>query len=112
MTGGAKTGYNISLSQESVTLSPTNAQASVILTNDIIKGSRAASRLTDPSSGFAGDTSALAEAQALANSESLTGRRTGDETPISRFVAIAIASGAVIVILVIIALLRRRKRKK
>ena len=39
VSGGKKTGYNISLNQTSVTLSPSNAEASVILTNDIIKGS-------------------------------------------------------------------------
>ena len=112
VSGGKKTGYNISLNMNSVTLSPTKAEASVVLTNDIIRGSKAARRLTDPSSGFAGDRSALAEAQALANSDSKTSRKTGDDTPIVRNVAIALGSGSLALILAAVLVLRRRRRRR
>ena len=111
VSGGAKTGYNISLSRDSVTLSPTNAEASVVLTNDIIKGSKTEKRLTNPGSGFAGDRSALAEAQDLANSESLTGKKTGDETPIKPYVLAALISAALVLALAVAVLLRRRRRR-
>ena len=112
VSGGKKTGYNISLNQTSVTLSPSNAEASVILTNDIIKGSKAAQRLTDPSSGFAGDRSALAEAQHLANTNSVTGRKTGDDSPIGPLALAAMISGGVILLLAAVILLRRRRKRR
>ena len=112
VTGGKKTGYNISLNQTSVTLSPKNTEASVILKNDIIKGSKAAQRLTDPSSGFAGDSSALAEAQHLANTDSVTGRKTGDNSPIGPLALALMISGGVILLLAAVILLRRRRRRR
>ena len=112
VSGGKKTGYNISLSMNSVTLSPTKAEASVVLTNDIIKGSKAARRLTDPNSGFAGDRSALAEAQALTNSDSKSSKKTGDDSPIGRNVALALTSGGLALILAAVLVLRRRRKRR
>ncbi len=101
-----------SLSMNSVTLSPTKAEASVVLTNDIIKGSKAARRLTDPNSGFAGDRSALAEAQALTNSDSKSSKKTGDDSPIGRNVALALTSGGLALILAAVLVLRRRRKRR
>ena len=82
------------------------------LKNDIIKGSKAAQRLTDPSSGFAGDRSALAEAQHLANTNSVTGRKTGDDSPIGPLALAAMISGGVILLLAAVILLRRRRKRR
>ena len=109
VSSGKKTGYNISLNKASVTLSPTNATESVVLTNDILKGSKAEQRLTDPGSGFAGDSGALSQAQQLENDDNAVSRPTSDETPLAPFAASAAAALAVILVAVF-ALVRRRRR--
>ena len=109
VSSGKKTGYNISLNKTSVTLSPTNANESVVLTNDILKGSRAEQRLTDPGSGFAGDSGALSQAQQLENEENTASKPTGDETPFAPYAAAAAAALAAI-LLAAYALIRRRRR--
>ena len=104
---GKKTGYNISISQSQVTLSQSNMTAGVTVTNEILDGSRAAERLTDPDSGFAGDSAALADAQALASSSNLNSR-TGDDSPLMRYaLLLVIASAGVAAGLYLV--LRRRK---
>ena len=104
---GKKTGYNISISQSQVTLSQSNMTAGVTVTNEILDGSRAAERLTDPDSGFAGDSAALADAQALASSSNLNSR-TGDDSPLMRYVLLfVIACAGVAAGLYLV--LRRRK---
>ena len=90
---GKKTGYDISISAPEVTLSPSNMNASVTVTNEILDGSRAAERLTDPDSGFAGDSAALADAQALASSSNLNSK-TGDDSPLMRYVLLLVIAGA------------------
>jgi hypothetical protein len=108
VTSGKKTGYDISLNKTQVTLSPTNADESVILTNDVRTGSVAAANLTNPSSGFAGDASALAEAQALSNNETVKSKPTGDDTPFEPF---ALATGiSAAAIFLLLALLAARKK--
>lgn len=111
VSDGTKVGYNISLNKTSVTLSPENAEETIILTNDIIRGSKTARRLTDPTSGFAGDRTALAEAQALANSNSTTGKKTGDSSPIGPLALAALVSAGIIVLLLAALLIRRRRRR-
>ena len=104
---GKKTGYNISISQSQVTLSQSNMTAGVTVTNEILDGSRAAERLTDPDSGFAGDSAALADAQALASSSNLNSR-TGDDSPLMRYaLLLVIACAGVAAGLYLV--LRRRK---
>ena len=107
---GEKSGYDISIDHESITLSPTNADASVTVTNNVRQGSVAAAHLTDPNSGFAGDASALAEAQALSNDETTTSKPTGDDTPFEPYALAAGISAAVLFLL--IALMAARKRKR
>ena len=108
VTSGKKSGYDISLNKTQVTLSPTNADESVILTNDVRTGSVAAANLTNPSSGFAGDASALAEAQALSNNETVKSKPTGDDTPFEPF---ALATGiSAAAIFLLLALLAARKK--
>jgi hypothetical protein len=108
VTSGKKSGYDISLNKTQVTLSPTNADESVILTNDVRTGSVAAANLTNPSSGFAGDSSALAEAQALSNNETVKSKPTGDDTPFEPF---ALATGiSAAAIFLLLALLAARKK--
>ena len=91
-----------------MTLSPTNAEESVTLTNDVRQGSVAAANLTNPNSGFAGDSSALAEAQALSNNESTASKPTGDDTPFEPFAMATGISAAIIFLL--LALLAARKK--
>ena len=108
VSSGSKSGYDISLNKTSVTLSPTNADESIVLTNDVRDGSVAAANLTNPSSGFAGDSSALAEAQALSNNETKSSKPTGDDTPFEPFaMATGISAG---IIFLLLALLAARKK--
>lgn len=108
VSSGKKSGYDISLNKESVTLSPTNADESIVLTNNVRDGSVAAANLTNPSSGFAGDASALAEAQALSNGEATASKPTGDDTPYEPFALTAGISAAIIFLL--LALLMAKKK--
>ena len=108
VSSGKKSGYDISLNKESVTLSPTNADESIVLTNNVRDGSVAAANLTNPSSGFAGDASALAEAQALSNGEVTASKPTGDDTPYEPFALTAGISAAIIFLL--LALLMAKKK--
>ena len=108
VSSGKKSGYDISLNKESVTLSPTNADESIVLTNNVRDGSVAAANLTNPSSGFAGDSSALAEAQALSNGEATASKPTGDDTPYEPFALTAGISAAIIFLL--LALLMAKKK--
>lgn len=104
---GKKTGYNISISSPQVTLSQSNMSASVTVTNEILDGSRAAERLTDPDSGFAGDSAALADAQALASSSNLNSK-TGDDSPLTRYVLLLVIAGAGVAAGLYLALRRRK----
>jgi len=112
---GKKTGYNITVEPEQVTLSRTNMNASVTVTNEIIDGSKASERLTDPDSGFAGDEEALGQAQSLADSSNLgdsesgSGKKTGDSTPIMLYLIIVLISGGAIAALALV--FRRRRRR-
>lgn len=108
VSSGKKSGYDISLNKESVTLSPKNADESIVLTNNVRDGSVAAANLTNPSSGFAGDASALAEAQALSNGEATASKPTGDDTPYEPFALTAGISAAIIFLL--LALLMAKKK--
>lgn len=105
---GKKTGYDISISAPQVTLSPSNMNASVTVTNEILDGSRAAERLTDPDSGFAGDSAALADAQALASSSNLNSK-TGDDSPLMRYVLLLVIAGAGVAAGLYLVLRRRRR---
>ncbi|MGO5291220.1 hypothetical protein ACTQ1N_03430 [Porcincola sp. LCP21S3_C12] len=104
---GKKTGYNISISSPQVTLSQSNMNANVTVTNEILDGSRAAERLTDPDSGFAGDSAALADAQALASSSNLNSK-TGDDSPLTRYVLLLVIAGAGVAAGLYLALRRRK----
>lgn len=104
---GKKTGYDISISSPQVTLSQSNMNASVTVTNEILDGSRAAERLTDPDSGFAGDSAALADAQALASSSNLNSK-TGDDSPLTRYVLLLVIAGAGVAAGLYLALRRRK----
>ena len=115
VTSGKKTGYDISISQESVTLSPQNMNATVTVTNEILDGTKASERLTDPNSGFAGDTEALGEAQSLASSSNLGGSggsgsgKTGDSTPLGMYLIAVLAAGAAAAALLLV--LRKKRRR-
>ena len=110
---GAKSGYDISIDKQSVTLSPTNADESVTLTNNVRDNSVAAANLTNPTSGFAGDASALAEAQALTNNEATSSKPTGDDTPFMPVVwAMGISAGAILLLLALLAMRRRMRTGK
>ena len=115
---GKKTGYNISVNPESVTLAaPTssnpdgNMNATVTVTNEVLDGTRTAQRLTDPTSGFAGDSAALADAQSLAASGNLN-NRTGDTNPLGRYLIMLVLAGAAICAAVIVLVVRSRKKKQ
>ena len=112
VSSGSQSGYDISVDHDSVTLSPSNADASVTLTNNVRDGSVAAANLTNPNSGFAGDASALAEAQALTNNEAVTSKPTGDETPFEPIAIAAAVSAAAICLLIALIAVRKRKQKK
>ena len=114
---GKKTGYNISVSPESVTLAAPSSSnpdgsmsATVTVTNEVLGGSKAEQRLTDPNSGFAGDSSALADAQSLSQSKNLD-NKTGDQNPLGRYLIMLIIAAAAIAGAVIV-LVRNRKKKK
>lgn len=111
---GKKTGYNITVEPSEVTLSHDNMEATVVVTNEILDGSKTHQKLVDPSSGFAGDAQALAEAQSLAESSNLGGdenkdSKTGDNTPVMIYLIIALISAAFILALGFT--LRRRRRR-
>ena len=108
--GGAKGfGFNVKTNKNSITLNKDNLEDEFIVTNDIPGGSKAEKRLTDPSSGFAGDAGAVAAAQEIqrtGNSSSSTA--TGDSTPILPFALAALGALA----LAVIALLLFRKARR
>lgn len=109
---GKKAGYTISFSKSSVYLSPTQSEATVVCTNDVVDGSVASANLTNPSSGFAGDSSALAEAQSLANNESTASKPTGDNTPFIPLAIAVAASGAVLALAAVLLIRRKKKHSK
>lgn len=113
-SGGAS-GYNISQNKQSITLNEKNLEDEVIITNDVVSGSRREKALTDPKSGFAGSAAAAAEAAAISSSEdaeqaanSSARTKTGDGTPIALYVGLLAA--ALVIILLAIFLIRRRRR--
>ena len=114
VTSGTSTGYNISINGQSgnvakVTLNAKNPKAEVVVTNDIISGGAQEQRLLNSSSGFAGDRTALAEAQEISNDATAgVASRTGDDTPILPLLGILGGSAAVILLAVLI--LRRRRK--
>lgn len=108
VSSGSKSGYDISINKTSVTLSPTNADETIVVTNNVRDGSVAAANLTNPSSGFAGDTSALAEAQALSNGEATASKPTGDDTPYEPF-ALATGISAAMIFLLLAMLMAKKK---
>ena len=63
-------------------------------------------------SGFAGDSSALAEAQALAESGNLSvNKKTGDDTPIRPYaLSISIAAAALAILTALVTFRKRRRR--
>ena len=85
LSGGKTFGYDISLNKKSVTLNSKNMADEVVVTNTVIDGGTAQQQLTDPSSGFAGDSAALATAQSLAADSNSSGKtKTGDSSPITQ----------------------------
>ena len=112
---GAATGYNISQNKQSITLNEKNLEDEVIITNDVMSGSRREQALTDPKSGFPGSASAAAEAAAISRSKdaeqaanSSARTKTGDETPIALYVGLLAAT--LVIILLAVFLIRRRRR--
>jgi len=112
---GTALGYNVSQNKQSITLNEKNLEDEVIITNDVVSGSRREQALTDPRSGFAGSASAAAEAAALSTSEdaeqaanSSARTKTGDETPIALYVGLLAA--ALVIILAAVLLIRRRRK--
>ncbi len=102
--------YTITQDVTSVTLDSKHLTASASFTNDVKAGGSAEEELLDPSSGFAGDNSALAEAQELkANGNSGVNTKTGDNNPIGILIGVAAVSLLLIAAIVVI-LIRRSKR--
>ena len=111
VSSGKAFGYDISQNKASVTLNASNMSDEVVFTNSIVSGSATAQQLTDPSSGFAGDSAALAEAQELAKTGN-AGAKTGDASPLLPLAAGLGISAAVIIVLLVIRAKRRRKEKE
>ena len=120
--GGAAFGYNVSQNKQSITLNEKNLEDEVVITNDVISGSKKEKQLTNPSSGFAGDSAtaaaaatAAADPAAMAGSEeseraanASANAKTGDETPIALYIGLLAAALAIIIAVILI--LKRRKR--
>lgn len=107
---GKKSGYNISQNVTKITLDAKNTEDELIVTNDIMTGTKREDQLTDPTGGFAGDSGAVAEAQDLKeNGNSSAGTSTGDDTPIRRYVLWLTLSG--VVLLGGVVLTKRRRRR-
>lgn len=119
---GAAFGYNVSQNKQSITLNEKNLEDEVVITNDVISGSKKEKQLTNPSSGFAGDSAtaaaaaaAAADPAAMAGSEeseraanASANAKTGDETPIALYIGLLAAALAIIIAVILI--LKRRKR--
>ena len=112
LSGGKTFGYDISLNKKSVTLNSKNMADEVVVTNTVIDGGTAQQQLTDPSSGFAGDSAALATAQSLAADSNSSGKtKTGDSSPITPLIIVLIVSAAVILIAILVLVMRKKSRK-
>ena len=106
---GKDFGYSYTLNKTETTLQAGNMKDEIVLTNSFIVGGSEEKKLTDPTSGLAGDRAALAEAQQLAASgNSSANTPTGDSTPIIPIV-IALAAAAAAIAGVLIYRTRRRK---
>ena len=106
---GKDFGYSYTLNKTETTLKAGNMKDEIVLTNSFIVGGSEEKKLTDPTSGLAGDRAALAEAQQLAASgNSSANTPTGDSTPIIPIV-IALAAAAAAIAGVLIYRTRRRK---
>ena len=109
---GTKTGYNISQNKKSITLNEDNMEDEVIVTNDIVAGSKREKALTDPRSGFAGDASAVAEAREIERTgNSSASTATGNNIPIGPVVALLVVSLLLIIGLTIGIILYRKKSR-
>ena len=92
-SGGA-TGYEISQNKGAITLNAKNMKDELVITDSVIQGSKRERQLTDPGSGFAGDTAALATAQKLENDKNAgINTVTGDKTPIVPWATALVLSG-------------------
>ena len=112
LSGGKTFGYDISLNKKSVTLNSKNMADEIVVTNTVIDGGDVAQQLTDPSSGFAGDSAALATAQSLAADSNSSGKtKTGDGSPITPLIIVLIVSAAVILIAILVLVMRKKRRK-
>lgn len=112
LKGGKEFGYDISLNKNSVTLNLQNMAEEVIVTNSVRDGGSVQQQLTDPTSGFAGNSAALATAQNLASSDnSSENTETGDDNPIL-LLMIVLAVSVVVIVAVIIFLIVRSKNKR
>ena len=112
---GKSFGYNVTYNKSSITLNKKNLKDEFIVTNDIPSGSKKEQQLTDPSSGFAGDASAVAEAQEIERTgNSAASTNTGDETPVGMMVGIALGALAAVILLavLIIVLVRKNRRQR
>ena len=108
LSGGNDFGYDISLNKTSVTLNSRNMSDEVIVTNSVISGGTVANQLTDPTSGLAGDSAALATAQNLAAGNNAD-TQTGDSTPILPLVIVLVVCAVVIITVVVIMIKKRRR---
>ena len=113
LKGGKDFGYDISQNKNSVTLNANNLADEVIITNTVIEGEKVAQELSNPTSGLAGDSAALAPAQNLAaSSNSSDNTTTGDDNPILQLIIILIVSVVVIIAIVVVMIIRRNRRKR
>ncbi len=115
VTDGTSAGYEISLNKKKVTLNKDNLKEEVIVTNNIIAGSKTAAALSNSSSGFAGDSTALSDAESIASAQASESAEnsgakttTGDNSPILPLVIGLVLSVGVISALLI---MRRRRRR-
>ena len=112
LKSGKDFGYDISQNKNSVTLNANNMADEVIITNTVIEGEKVAQALSNPASGLAGDSAALATAQNLAaSSNSSENTTTGDDNPILQLIIILIVSVIVIIAIVVVMIIRRKRRK-
>ncbi len=110
---GAKYGYEISQNKTKVTLNKDNKEDTVVITNNIKKGSRVESALTSTGSGFAGDSAALAQAQQLESEKNDTARsNTGDSTPLLPLTAAIVLSVIALILLGTWLLMRRKSVRR
>ncbi len=107
LASGKGADYEVNLSPSQVTLSDEHPVDTINVTNAIVKGSKVESALLNPSSGFAGDSGAVSEAQALHSGAASV--NSGDSTPL---LPLSGAAGASLIVILgaAWALIRRKRR--